>query len=60
MDSITVDVGDAPVEPGDEALLFGVGAQGTLPVEEAAAAAETIAYELMVRVGNRVPRAYEG
>jgi len=56
MDSITVDVGDAKVSPGDEALLFGASAQGVLPVEEAAEAAGTISYELLTRVGSRVPR----
>ena len=34
----------------------GAGAGGTLPVEDAAAAADTISYELLVRVGARVPR----
>jgi len=58
MDFVTVDVGDAPVEIGDEAILFGAAEQGALPVEEAAAAAGTIAYELFVRVGARVRRAY--
>lgn len=56
MDSITVDVGDAQVKPGDAAVIFGVGSQGSLPVEEAAEAAGTISYELLVRVGSRVPR----
>ncbi|MBW2494151.1 MAG: alanine racemase [Deltaproteobacteria bacterium] len=60
MDFITVDVGDAQVEIGDEAILFG-GAQGdaVLKVEEAAAAAQTIPYELLVRVGRRVQRQFE-
>jgi alanine racemase len=52
MDYITVDVGGAAVRVGDEAILFGPG----LPVEEAALAAQTIGYELLVRVGGRVPR----
>jgi len=62
MDSIGVDVGlDASVSPGDEAVLFGAleGGPGTprsLPVEEAAEAAGTLHYELLVRVGARVPR----
>jgi len=60
MDFVTVDVGDAPVEIGDEAVLFGAGAAGRLPVEEAAEAARTISYELLVRVGTRVPRVVEG
>jgi alanine racemase len=45
---------------GDEVLLFGATEQGALPVEEAAEAADTISYELLVRVGARVPRRYEG
>ncbi len=60
MDFTAVDVGDAPVEVGADAVLFGA-AQGdaVLTVEEAAAAAETIPYELLVRVGSRVERHYE-
>jgi alanine racemase len=52
MDYISVDVGEAPVGIGDEAILLGDG----LRVEEAAVAAATIPYELLVRVGRRVPR----
>ncbi|HXK26592.1 MAG TPA: alanine racemase [Myxococcota bacterium] len=58
MDYVGVDVGDAPVVAGDEALLFGVTDGASLPVEEVAAAAGTISYELLVRVGARVPRVY--
>jgi alanine racemase len=60
MDFIAVDVGDAPVEIGADAILFG-GAQGdaVLTVEEAAALAQTIPYELLVRVGKRVRRQFE-
>ena len=41
MDYVTVDVGDAPVEIGDEAIVFGEGQGARLPVEDAAAAADT-------------------
>ncbi len=60
MDFITIDVGDAPVEIGTDAILFG-GRQGdaVLTVEEAATAAQTVPYELLVRVGNRVQRQFE-
>jgi len=60
MDYVAVDAGTAPIEIGDEAILFGVGASAeeSLPVEQAAQAAGTIAYELMVRVGGRVVREY--
>jgi alanine racemase len=60
MDFTAIDVGDAPIEIGADAILFG-GAQGdaVLTVEEAAAAAQTIAHELLVRVGRRVQRQFE-
>jgi len=56
MDYLGVDVGDAPVAAGDTAVIFGGRGDMALPVEEAAEAAGTIAYELLVRVGMRVPR----
>ena len=60
MDFTGVDVGRYPVEIGDEAIFFGE-AQGDsrISVEEAAVAAQTIPYELLVRVGSRVRREYE-
>jgi alanine racemase len=58
MDYVIVVAGDEPIAVGDEALLFGRDAQGEIPVEEAAAIAGTHAYELLVRVGARVPREY--
>jgi len=60
MDYVTVDVGGEPVEVGDEALFFGERGGARLTVEEAAHAAGTIAYELLVRVGSRVPRVTVG
>ncbi|HEY5657892.1 MAG TPA: alanine racemase, partial [Myxococcota bacterium] len=56
MDYLGVDVGTAPVALGDEAILFGAGQSAELRVEEAADAAGTLPYELLVRVGARVPR----
>jgi alanine racemase len=56
MDYVTVDVGDAEVAVGDEAIVFGEGQGARLPVEEAAEAAGTLSYELLVRVGSRVKR----
>jgi len=54
MDLIAVDVTDVAAALGDPVQLFGP----ELPVDEAAAAAGTLAYELLTRVGSRVPRAY--
>jgi alanine racemase len=60
MDFVSVDVGDAPVEAGDEAIVFGAAPAGAPRVEDAAQAAQTLPYELLVRLGARVPRVYEG
>ncbi|HEU4428455.1 MAG TPA: alanine racemase [Myxococcota bacterium] len=61
MDLITLDVGSSPVEIGDAVLVFGAPAGGGAPlrVEEVAEAAGTVPYELLVRVGARVPRVLE-
>ena len=56
MDLITVDAGQAPAAVGDEAIVFGDG----LPIEEVAARASTLPYELLARVGGRVPRVAAG
>jgi alanine racemase len=54
MDMIAVDVSDLPeCAVGDPALLWGAA----LPVEQAARAAGTIAYEMLCAVSQRVPRA---
>jgi len=53
MDQIMIDVTDVPgVAIGEEVELWG----RDLPVEEVAAIAGTISYELLTRVGVRVPR----
>lgn len=56
MDQLIVDVGDAPVELGDRAVLWGDPAEGDPSVDEWADAATTIAYELVTRLGRRVHR----
>ena len=63
MDYVGVDVGDARVEVGDVAVVFGCEVTGgpvVLPVEEAARSADTLPYELLVRVGARVRREVSG
>lgn len=58
MDQFVVDLdGDEPVA-GDEALLFGPGDRGEPTAEDWARAADTIAYEIVTRIGSRVPRVY--
>lgn len=56
MDQFVVDVGDAPVSVGDEAVLWGDPAEGEPSVDDWADAAGTIAYELVTRLGRRVRR----
>lgn len=57
MDSCCVDVGDTDVAPGAVATFFGRTPAGErVPIEDLAAAAGTIGYELLVGVGARVPR----
>jgi len=58
MDQIVVDVGDAPVEVGDRAVLFGDPATGVPSADEWAEAAGTINYEIVTRIGGRVERSY--
>lgn len=56
MDQFVVDVGDHPVAVGDEAVLYGDPTLGAPPVEAWADAAGTINYEIVTRIGPRVPR----
>ncbi|MGK3954266.1 alanine racemase [Microbacterium sp. I2] len=56
MDQFVVDVGDTPVAVGDEAVLFGDPTLGAPAATEWADAAGTINYEIVTRVGSRVPR----
>ncbi|MGO1234879.1 MAG: alanine racemase [Microbacterium gubbeenense] len=56
MDQFIVDVGDAPVLVGDRAVLFGDPLRGAPTATEWADAADTINYEIVTRIGNRVAR----
>jgi alanine racemase len=58
MDQIVVDCGDDPIADGDEVILFGPGDRGEPTAEDWAQAAGTIAYEIVTRIGTRVPRVY--
>jgi alanine racemase len=60
MDQIVVDCGDDLVQAGDEAVLFGPGDAGEPTVDDWAAAAGTVNYEIVTRIGGvRVPRVYD-
>ncbi|MFF5793057.1 alanine racemase [Paeniglutamicibacter sp. NPDC012692] len=58
MDQFVIDVADDDVVPGDRAVLFGPGDDGEPHVEAWAEASGTIPYEILTRVGSRVPRIY--
>ncbi|MER5553189.1 alanine racemase [Streptomyces sp. NPDC002793] len=58
MDQFVVDLGGEPLEAGAEAVLFGPGDRGEPSVEDWARAADTIAYEIVTRIGARVPRVH--
>jgi alanine racemase len=58
MDQCVVDVGQAEVEMGQQAVIFGTGASGEPTVEEWAAWAGTNAHEVLTGIGTRVARRY--
>ncbi|MFB9461597.1 alanine racemase, partial [Streptomyces cinereospinus] len=60
MDQFVVDLGGDEPAPGTEAVLFGPGDRGEPTAEDWAQAAGTIAYEIVTRIGTRVPRVYVG
>ena len=55
MDQVVVDLGDLAVAVGDEAVLFGAGGPSA---DDVAASCGTIGYEIVTRIGPRVPRVH--
>ena len=60
MDQVVVDVGDARVVAGDEVLVLGPGDTGEPTADTWATWDDTIGYEIVTRLGARVPRRYIG
>ena len=60
MDQIMIDVGDADVHEGDEVVFFGSGATGEPSADDWAQVTGTIGYEIVTRIGVRVPRVFAG
>ena len=58
MDQFVLDVGDDDVDAGDEVLVFGPGTSGEPTAQDWADWVGTINYEIVTRVGARVPRTY--
>ncbi|AEW95998.1 MULTISPECIES: alanine racemase [Streptomycetaceae] len=60
MDQFVVDLGGDTARTGERAVLFGPGDRGEPTAEDWARAAGTIAYEIVTRIGPRVPRVHLG
>jgi alanine racemase len=60
MDQFLLEVADDPVRAGDEIVLFGPGDRGEPTAQDWADALGTINYEIVTRIGPRVPRRYVG
>ena len=60
MDQVIVGEVDEGVRPGDEAVLLGAQGDDEITASEMADWLETIPYEVVTRIGARVPRRYVG
>jgi alanine racemase len=58
MDQFVLDMGDDDVAAGDEVLLFGPGDDGEPTAQDWADLLGTIDYEIVTRIGARVPRVH--
>ena len=59
MDQFVVDLGaDSPAQSGDWVVVFGDGSQGEYTADDWGAASGSINYEIVTRIGPRVPRIY--
>ena len=60
MDQFVVDLGaDSPAKSGDWVIVFGDGSHGEYTADDWAKAAGSINYEIVTRIGARVPRLYQ-
>ncbi|GJF29333.1 alanine racemase [Kitasatospora sp. NE20-6] len=60
MDQFVVDLGGDAPEVGTEVLVFGSGEHGEPTAEDWGRASGTLSYEIITRIGSRVPRRYVG
>lgn len=58
MDQVVIDCGDDQVEVGDEVVLLGRQGNGEISADEWAERTETISWEIVTRMGERLPRRY--
>jgi alanine racemase len=60
MDQLVVDCGDLEIAPGDEVVVLGRQGDDEVSAWELAGHADTVAYEIVARIGERVPREHVG
>ena len=60
MDQLIVDCEDVDVAAGDDVVLVGHQGAGSVSAWDLAASADTIGYEIVTRIGERVPREHVG
>jgi alanine racemase len=60
MDQLLLDCGDVEPGPGDEVILLGSQGDQEVSAWELAARSDTLAYEIVSRIGERVPREHLG
>jgi alanine racemase len=60
MDQLMVECGEDRPEPGDEVVLLGRQGDEEITAWELAEHAGTVSYEIVTRIGPRVPREYRG
>jgi alanine racemase len=60
MDQFVVDIAEDAAAAGDQIVLFGPGRDGEPTAQDWADVLDTIHYEVVTRIGSRVPRSYVG
>ncbi len=60
MDQTMIDIGEIDARPGDPVVVFGSQGGSTVSVEDIAEKLETISYEIVSGISDRVPRVYTG
>jgi len=58
MDQLMVELGDAPVDVGDTVVLIGRQGEQVISAQDLATWSNTISYEVVCAIGQRVPRCY--
>ncbi len=58
MDSMTIDVTDLPVNPGDDVVVLGRQGDRAIEVTDIATAINTVPHEILCRIGTRIERTY--